>query len=230
MYRHLFFDLDNTFWDVDQNQRAAQQELYASFEMGRFFPDFDTYYGRFRRINDRLWNLYRDGIVDRRTLRNQRFSELLASAGVDDGALSEQMSDDYLRIVPSYNALLPHSIESLDDLQRKGYAMSLITNGFNEVQFHKVEQSGLAGYFQRIVTSEFAGVNKPNPGIFEYALRKAGVKAAESAMIGDDAYNDVYGAGAVGMDTVFYNPHGLACEQQPTYEIRSLLELAPIFP
>ena len=53
-YKHIFFDLDDTFWDVRANQEAAQRELFATFGMADRFPDFDAYYGTFREINPRL--------------------------------------------------------------------------------------------------------------------------------------------------------------------------------
>ena len=228
-YKHLFFDLDDTFWDVRSNQEAAQRELFATFGMADHYPDFDTYYRTFREINQKLWTEYRDGIVSRETLRNQRFVRLLESVGIHDEPLAMDMSNEYLRISPTFNALMPHSKEVLDYLYDKGYAMSLITNGFNEVQFHKVEYSGLKKYFQRITTSEFAGIGKPNPGIFEYAMRKAEVSPDECIMIGDDVYTDIYGASTAGMPSVFVNPSGMEHDQHPRYEVRSLLELKDIF-
>ena len=228
-YKHLFFDLDDTFWDVRSNQEAAQRELFVTFGMADHFPDFETYYGTFREINQRLWTEYRDGIVDRETLRNQRFVRLLAAAGIDDERRAMEMSDEYLRISPTFNALMPHSREVLEYLFDKGYAMSLITNGFNEVQFRKVEHSGLKPFFQRITTSEFAGIGKPNPGIFEYAMRKAGVGVGECIMVGDDVYTDIYGSSTVGMPSVFVNPKGIEHDQKPLHEVRSLLELKEIF-
>jgi putative hydrolase of the HAD superfamily len=228
-YKHIFFDLDDTFWDVRANQEAAQRELFATFGMADRFPDFDAYYGTFREINQRLWIEYRDGIVDRETLRNQRFVRLLASAGIDDPRLAMEMSNEYLRISPTFNTLMPHSIETLEYLHGKGYPMSLITNGFNEVQFRKVECSGLGRFFQRITTSEFAGIGKPNPGIFEYAMRKAEVGPGECIMVGDDVYTDIYGSSTVGMPSVFVNPTGAEHDQRPLHEVRSLRELKEIF-
>ena len=48
-------------------------------------------------------------------------------------------------------------------------------------------------------------------------------------MIGDDSYNDIYGAVKAGMDTVYFNPAGEKHELHPTYEIRTLAELKDIF-
>lgn len=227
-YKHLFFDLDRTFWDVDRNQYDGMHEIYSTFLMGTYFSSFDDFFNIFKGINESLWIQYRDGMIKREYLRNHRFVDLLSRVGIHDQNLALDMSNEYLRVGPTYNALLPHSIETLEYLESKGYPMSLITNGFNEVQFHKVEYSGMKRFFQRITTSEFAGVNKPNAGIFEYAMRKAEVRPSECVMIGDDIYSDVYGALSVGMDCIFLNTHGAEHDQRPTHEIRTLDQLRSI--
>ena len=72
--------------------------------------------------------------------------------------------------------------------------MHIITNGFNEVQSKKLKNSGLNQYFNQIITSEDAGVKKPNPYIFNYALNKANALSGESIMIGDNWEADIMGA------------------------------------
>lgn len=230
LYKHLFFDFDNTFWDVKSNQRSAIEKLYETYSMDKHFDSIEQFFDTFTIINSDLWLKYRDGIVKRKELRNRRFIDLLLSAELDNESLALEMSDEYLRITPKFNALFPYSKEILEYLVKdKGYEITLITNGFNEVQFDKVKYAGLNDYFVRIITSEFAGVNKPAPGIFEYAMRKARVTAKEAVMIGDDPYNDIVGAKGVGLDTIYFNltdeePHNLA----PTYEIKCLSELKNI--
>ena len=226
-YSYLFFDLDNTFWDVRKNQQCALTELFAAHKMDRYFDSFPTFYDTFIDINTQLWLDYRDGLIQRDTLRNDRFSKLLAHAGINDEKLTLQLSDSYLQITPHYNNLIPHSEEILAYLHEK-YPLGLITNGFNEVQFNKIKYAGIDKYFKSVVTSEFAGVNKPNPAIFRYAMQQVGVTPDTSIMIGDDAYNDVFGASESGMDTVYFNLQETTCETPPTYEIRSLLELKNI--
>ena len=83
--------------------------------------------------------------------------------------------------------------------------MHIITNGFNEVQTKKLENSGLKGYFDKIITSEDAGVKKPNPIIFKYALEKTKALINESIMIGDNWEADIMGAKNIGFDVIFCN-------------------------
>ena len=79
--------------------------------------------------------------------------------------------------------------------------MGVITNGNACVHF-----IGIGHYFDFVVSSERAGRSKPEPEIFQLALSDAGICAHEVAHVGDDPTNDVRGAAAVGMRTVWYNP------------------------
>jgi putative hydrolase of the HAD superfamily len=93
----------------------------------------------------------------------------------------------------------------LDYLQTK-YHLHVITNGFAQVQYRKMDQSKLTPYFKTITNSEMAGAKKPNPIIFEHALQVAEAQKSNSVMIGDSFEADVKGALDFGMQAVFFNP------------------------
>lgn len=56
-----------------------------------------------------------------------------------------------------------------------------------------------------MTNSEKAGVKKPNPLIFEFAITSAKVKKEQVVMIGDSYDADIEGAMNVGMDVIFFN-------------------------
>ena len=91
-----------------------------------------------------------------------------------------------------------------------------------------MESSGIAHYFENVVTNEQAGAKKPDPQIFAHALELAKAKPKESIMIGDNWIADVQGALKFGIDAVFYNPKKLIFEQKPTFDIQHLKELKAI--
>ena len=106
--------------------------------------------------------------------------------------------------------------------------MHLITNGFESVQFKKIQNSGLQDYFIEVITSEASNSLKPHKDIFEYALKNAKASVAESIMIGDNESADIQGGINMGMDTVFVN-HIQAIPTIPaTYTITHLKELETI--
>jgi putative hydrolase of the HAD superfamily len=65
-----------------------------------------------------------------------------------------------------------------------------------------LEELGLAPLLWGVVTSAAAGVAKPAPGIFDHALRLAGVTAARALHVGDSLAEDVRGAQACGIEAV----------------------------
>lgn len=227
-YRHIFFDLDRTLWDFDQNSYDALHEIIAEnklIDLG--VEDANAFIGDYQRINEAYWMLYRKQKVDKETLRWIRFDGALKAHGIDDKALALRLAERYLQVSPLKTGLLPGTIDMLDYLADR-YRLHIITNGFEEVQHIKLERSNLTRYFQVVVTSEKAGCKKPGSEIFAHACSESGASTADSIMIGDDLQTDILGAQTVGMDHVFFNPKSTPHEMEVTHEIKHLSELKTI--
>jgi putative hydrolase of the HAD superfamily len=225
IYRHLFFDLDRTLWDFEKSAVEAFEEIFEKYQLKkRGIQDPLTFHKVYSVHNRRLWDMYREGHLGKETLRWKRFYLTLLDFGIDDKLLSEKIGEEYLAISPRKVNLFPHAMETLDCLSKR-YHLHLITNGFREVQTVKVSLSGMHRYFEKLITSEEAGVKKPDPRIFYYALEKTGALADESLMIGDDYPVDIEGARNVGMDQVFFDPENRSGENGSTYKIKDLKEL-----
>lgn len=224
-YTHVFFDLDRTLWDFDASALQTFKDIYLRYSLHDYgIASVEELMKVFSGHNESLWDQYRQGSIEKAYLREMRFTMTLHSFGIDSTALAAQMSDDYVFYSPRNVFLFPYTIEVLTCLQ-KHYHLHLITNGFEEVQHTKLDQSGLRRFFLSVTTSEEAGVKKPDRGIFELAMRKANAHSAESIMIGDDLLVDIEGATKAGMDTVYFNPLDEQHRHRPTFEIKSLAEL-----
>jgi len=68
-------------------------------------------------------------------------------------------------------------------------------------------------------------VGKPEPPLFQIALRRLGLAPHEAAMVGDSVTSDVAGARAVGMRTILYAPDGAPSDSADAV-VRSFEELA----
>ena len=84
---------------------------------------------------------------------------------------------------------------------------------------------GIEKYFNYIITSEKSGYQKPERGIFDYALQVTNATKDECLFVGDDVYADMLGAQNAGWDHVFYNPDKRNHLQKFTFEIHSLSAL-----
>jgi putative hydrolase of the HAD superfamily len=147
--------------------------------------------------------------------------------GIDEYDLSLKLSNEYVDRSPKKGALMPNAIETLDYLQAR-YPMTIVTNGFDEIQSTKLASSGITSYFKSIVTSARAGHKKPAKEIFEFAMAESGFEAHQTLMIGDNLLTDIGGARNASLDTVFYNPNKIQHQEQTHYEIHDLKELQDI--
>jgi putative hydrolase of the HAD superfamily len=229
-YKHLFFDLDHTLWDFDANAKVALGELYIIFELDKkgVFP-FDQFYLHYLRHNEILWDRYHKGFISSEELKWKRMWRTLLEFKIGSEELAREMSGKFLEILPIQKLLFPHTIEILRYLENKGYQLHLITNGFEKVQWSKLNNSGLHLFFKHVITSETSNSLKPKKEIFEYAINKAGTTFAESIMLGDNLDADIYGAINAGMDAVFINHINATTDLQPTYTVTHLRELENIF-
>ena len=228
-YQHIFFDLDHTIWDFEMNSKETLLDLHQKYNLAALGIDnFDAFYDTYSQHNHRLWDRYTKGFIKQEELRWKRIYLSLLDYKIADEPLSRAMSFDYLDILPNKKNLFPYTIEILAYLKKKHYQMHLITNGFESVQFKKIENSNLAPYFNQVITSEASNSLKPNKEIFEFALQKANAKIQESIMIGDNETADIKGALDFGMDAIFVNHINVVPTVTATYTISHLQELENI--
>lgn len=198
----VFFDLDHTLWDFDKNSEMTFERIFQ-----RNHPEIEVkmFIEKYVPINQACWKLYQ---YDKITHEELRYNRLKDSFDAINYAVSDEqidsISNEYIHLLPDNNHLFDGTFEILDYLN-KNYKLHIITNGFAEVQKRKIENSKLHDYFHTITNSEMAGVKKPNPIIFEYALDLAKAKKENSIMIGDSLDADVQGALDMGLDAIYFN-------------------------
>lgn len=201
---NVFFDLDHTLWDFDKNSANTFQKIFNEHNIDIELHDFLAVYVP---ANLKFWRLFREEKITKAELRYQRLKSVFDEL---DYAASDEvihlLSEEYINHLSSFNALFPNTIEVLNYLRPK-YKLHIITNGFQEVQERKLRNSGIYDFFDQIIDSEMAGVKKPNPIIFNLALKKAGATPECSIMIGDSLEADIMGAKALGFYTIHFNAH-----------------------
>jgi putative hydrolase of the HAD superfamily len=228
--KHLFFDLDRTLWDFEKNSEIALFKLFHELSLDEAIDSFELFHSKYKKNNALLWKEYGAGRLSKENLRNDRFKITLEYFEINNPDIVNKISDGYVELSPQQTALFPHTHETLDYLKKEGYNMHIITNGFKEVQYIKLNKSGLDHYFDVIVCSEDVGQNKPSPAIFKHSLDSANAKAADSVMIGDDYEVDVVGAQNFGMYGILFDPENTFSHYQDQHRIQSLNELPGLLP
>jgi putative hydrolase of the HAD superfamily len=225
--KHLFFDFDDTLWDFKKNSAVVLEQLFAEFALGeKLKTGFNQFLQRYRAINLEMWHKYNSREIDKVHMRNYRFHTVFNDFGYNN-------YDDNLRVNAQYLSRTPHGkhlkAECIETLQylNKNYEIHVITNGFKETQFIKINGCGLAGFFGQVIISEEHDIMKPDEKIFRLAEKLTGAKPGECVMIGDTLESDVYGALNAGWDAIYF-----AEKNEPGYTgmfISSLCELKELF-
>jgi YjjG family noncanonical pyrimidine nucleotidase len=202
MITDVFFDLDHTLWDFERNSALAFTKVLTKHEVDVPLDNFLQYYIP---LNLEYWEKYRRDEVTQEQLRYGRLREAFDLLGYDIAdELIHKLSDDYITHLPENNHLFDGTLEMLDYLSTK-YRLHIITNGFHEVQYRKINNAKIGHYFTTVTNSEMAGVKKPNPIIFEYALTQAKTNKENCIMIGDCIDADVRGALDFGIDAILFS-------------------------
>ncbi len=134
------------------------------------------------------------------------YRAFLARVGVDDGTgLPERLYAEFTDLA-NYRAF-DDVVPVLTRLRDAGLALGLISN-FEEWLERLLEQLALTPFFAVRVISGIEGLEKPDPRIFQLALDRAGVAAAEAVYVGDNPMFDTEPAEALGMRGVLIDRRG----------------------
>lgn len=227
-YKNLFIDLDDTLWDIHLNGRECLEEIYLDYGYAKYYPTFSDYYAVYMPGNLRLWAMYRQGEIRKEELIVERFLAPVRDFGIDDPEYARRLSDDFLDRTTRKTRLIEGALELLDYLKPR-YRMHILSNGFREVQYKKIENSGLKSYFDKIILSEDAGINKPHPDMFTYALKNTNSRRDQTVMIGDSWDADMVGAYQSRIAQIWFNPASEPPDGfEPTHTVQTLAEIKDI--
>lgn len=225
--KHLIFDLDDTLWDYKKNSNEVLLELYEVYNLGDFGIKINSFLNAFRDVNNQLWDQFDKGIITSDIIREKRFTLVFEKLSFRPNGVAQQIQDSFMKICPTKTRLVEGAKEVLEQL-RSNYKFHILSNGFEEIQIVKLKSAGIHHYFDKIITSGRVGFRKPQPEIFEFALREIGATKEECVMIGDNPESDILGAYRYGIDSIYYNTHNKKCSISPNYTINNLTELFKI--
>lgn len=120
------------------------------------------------------------------------------------GELTMRMREEYQPVDRVPDGVFP----TLSTLKKLGYRLGLVSNRSQPMN-ELVDELGLSGYFELILTAGEVGWYKPDPRLLRYAAEQLQADPSESVYIGDNFYADVLGARAAGMTPVLIDPGGI---------------------
>eukprot|EP00877_Chromochloris_zofingiensis_P012316 jgi/Chrzof1/7338/Cz02g20060.t1 len=118
------------------------------------------------------------------------------STGSDNQALFEEVYNYYRS--PQAWRLAPNAVPALQRMRSAGLKLAVVSN-FDSRLRPILAALGVAHLFDAMAISSEVGAEKPNPVIFEAALKQLHVSSREVIHVGDDRRNDVWGARDAGI-------------------------------
>jgi len=219
----IFIDADNTLFDFDQTQQNAITDSLSQFSL----PSHAEAIAHYNRINRDCWRLHNEGVIQNRDINHLRWRRWIDCMGLNDLVSSTQLADHYEASL----ALQCEKEDGADKLMAylfDHYPVHIITNGFPAVQAHRWRLAGWQDRLQGMTISSVVGVKKPDPEIYQLAMKSVGIIDADRClMIGDDLNSDVQGAQNVGMKGCWYQRKQAVNETgiKPDYIVRHLAEI-----
>ena len=190
--RAVLVDLDGTLLDTAPDLAAAANAMLAELGLAPLpEPTVRSFIGQG---------------IDNLVLRSL---DAAAGCAPDDAqvtAARASFARHYERVNGSASRIYPGAREGLEAMRALGLRLACVTNKASRFTGPLLAATGLAGYFDTVVTSDVVGRRKPDPEVFLYACRALAVEPVEAVVIGDSD-NDGRGARAAGC-TFLLVPYG----------------------
>lgn len=195
MIKAVFFDIDDTLYDTSGFARLARKAaINVMIDAGLPLS------------SDEAYKLLREIIKEKGSNYDKHFNVLTKRVfGEEKPLLIALGMITYHNVKFALLRLYPDTMSTLIYLKSKGYHLGVISNGITIKQWEKLIRLGLHHFFDQVVTSQEAGVEKPDAKIFQLALDQMGCKPPQSVMIGNKFSDDILGALNMGMSAILVN-------------------------
>jgi len=227
MIKAVFFDLYNTLVGYDPPREEIQvrilKELGVEVSPEALLRPIMT-------ADDFIYQEHARSPISKRSkeetmaLYAQYHGIILREAGLD---ASQELIANILKKWMHSNyklVLFDDVVPALTQLKELGLILGLISNVDRDIT-SLYQELGLSAWLQVVVTSQEVGFNKPQPEIFQEALKQAGVKSSEAIYVGDQHQIDVVGANEAGMQGILLDRGGFFEEITDCLKIRSLTQV-----
>jgi putative hydrolase of the HAD superfamily len=214
----VFFDVGNTLLFANRNQmlaplyargiRPPEEQLQAvERQTKNAFDDIQEHGGK---ADLGFWNLFYQGL----------FAEL----GLQDDKLQSELIAN-TRLSANWDQPRPGTRKALDAIAQR-YPIAVISNADGKIA-DLLHRCGIGDCFRTITDSGIVGHEKPNPVIFEAALKSVNASPEKSLYVGDVYSVDYRGATGAGMQAILFDAPG-AYRSKGLPRVESLGELMTV--
>lgn len=187
--RAILFDLDDTLYGYERPHARGMEAVRAKVggTLGVAPQPFDE---AFRAARGEIKAVLGETASSHnRLLYFGRTVEILGFGS--QPAIALDLEQTYWRTLLTNARLFPGAEDTLVELRAAGLPLALVTDLTAQIQFRKLVYFGIDRYFDVIVTSEEAGVDKVGIRPFEIALARLGLEREDPVWFVGDSESDV---------------------------------------
>lgn len=199
-YKQIIFDVDDTLIDFAATEDYALRTLFRLHNW-KLTPEIQK---QFHTYNQALWRQLEQEKITIDELNEKTFRDFVKRI-YGETINGKKVMDEYHSYFGETHKLLPGVEDTLRFAQKKGYKLTVFSNGDNFMQHHRLQLAEIEDYFDLIVTSDQAHYSKPSEHAFDYFFSRAEIGPTETIFFGDGLQSDILGSEKYGVDSVWYN-------------------------
>ena len=218
------FDLDDTLWPLLPVILKAEKD--TNKWLIENYPGVENLLksDEVKEIRDSLISQESKLVYQLSKLRELTLVELAMRSGYTKKE-SESLARDSFKIFYAgrNDVTLYEGVEKVLESLKQKYVLGVITNRNADIK-----KIGIDRYFDFNISASNLNAGKPEPEIFEEALKQTGFRAEEICHVGDHPVNDVEGSNNFGMKSIWFNEKGVdwPLDEKPDFkEVKSWDEL-----
>ena len=185
-FTSLIFDMDNTLFDLVSAKTRACRLVTRQIGVGTA-EDLFSYFLRKQGGFEDPGNI-RDFMMDHSCYDPDLYMECMSL-----------YQEEKLRYIAPY----PGVEDTLLRLKSSGFRMGIVTDARLPDARLRLDRTGLAWFFDHVVTHEMTGAHKPSTLPFLCALVRLNATAKETVLVGDSPRRDIAPGVILGMRTVY---------------------------
>jgi HAD superfamily hydrolase (TIGR01662 family) len=191
-------------YNLEASRTTSKMKLYRAVVNAGFMVDVKSFLEAYTQAHKKYHIIRYEKLVE--VTNAVWISEALNNLGYkttpDDPQVKTAINigfEDYLNSLE----LRPCAKNILKSLSRN-YKLGLVSNfTYTPIIYAGLRKLDINQFFNAILVSHEVGWRKPHPKIFNEALKRLRVSADETVYVGDSPLEDIKGAKATGMKTIF---------------------------
>jgi 2-haloacid dehalogenase len=209
------FDAYGTLFDYASAAARCSEELGNKREaLSRLWREKQLQYTWLRALQNQH--------ADFRQVTSDALEYALKTLGLEATGVRERLLEAYRRL-----DVFPEVPEVLRRLKQKGVKTAILSNGTPEMLQAAINNAGIAGLLDEVLSVEEVGVYKPHPKVYQLAVDRLGVRVQDISFQSSNAW-DAWAASAFGMRVVWCNRYSQQAECLPGHPDAQVTSLADL--